>query len=278
MMVKAMRAVVALVVGLVALVGCVPAYAIDGSAAASGGWVLASTGAPVDTSGTPACESEDQEYGPCLWDARSMGNGSGESFLVEEDGSVSYLRWRDGREVAFPGWQWVGTVDAVDAAGLPACADVRGEVTCERDGRYVLSVDSRACTQTITTVEGEQYIPGPAVADALSKACNERHKDAVGHENQAGLTGTTTPSSSSMEGVHSTASSAAVDEPVDNPTSASNEKVVGSVDSGVRDGVRLDRDREVLVAAAVMVAVGLAVAVRVGRRADRRRVMRRGLR
>lgn len=275
---KVVRYVVALVVGLVALVGCVPAYAAGGSESPAGGWVLASTGAPVDVSDTPACVSEDQEYGPCLWDARSMGNGFGESFLVEEDGSVSYLRWRDGREVAFPGWQWVGTVGAVDTTGLPACADVRGEVTCERDGRYVLSVDLRACTQTITTTSGEQYIPGPAVADALSKACNERHKDAVGHENQAGLTGTTTPSSSSVEGVHSTASSAVVDEPVDNPTSVSSERVVGSVDSGVRDGVRLDRDREVLVAAAVMVVVGLAVAVRVGRRADQRRMARRGLR
>lgn len=269
MMAKAMRMVVALVLGVVGLVGCVPAYAAEGSAPA-GGWVLAGTGAPVDASGTPACESEDQEYGPCLWDARTMGNGRGRSFIVEEDGSISYLRWRDAREVAFPGWLWVGTVEAADVTGLPACADVLGRVTCERDGRYVLTVDARACTQVITTVDGERYVPGPNVAKALSDQCDR--PEIVGHENKAGLNGAR--SSVSTEVVHSPAVSAAVGEPVDNPTSPSRDKVVGPVDSGVRD----DYDREILVVAAVVTLGGLALAVWVERRATRRRSGRCGVR
>lgn len=269
MMAKVMRVVMALVVGVLALVGCVPAYAAE-DAAPSGGWVLAETGAPVNVEGMVACEDEGQEFGPCLWDARSMGNGQGRSFIVEEDGSVSYLRWRDAREVAFPGWLWVGTVEAADVAGLPACADVLGRVTCERDGRYVLTVDSRACTQTITTVTGERYIPGPSVAKALSDACDR--PEAVGHENKAGLHGVR--SSMSTEVVHSPAVSAAVDEPVDNPTSSSRDRVVGSVDSGVKDNY----DREILVAAAVVTLGGLALAVWAERRATRRRVGRFGSR
>ena len=226
----AMRMVVALVLGVLALVGCVPAYAAE-DASPAGGWVLASTGAPVDVSETPACASEDQEYGPCLWDARTMGNGSGESFLVEEDGSVSYLRWRDGRELAFPGWLWVGSVEPASTDGLPSCADVQGAVTCERDGRYVLEVSARACTQTITTVQGERYVPGPAVAKALSESCS---KPAVkGHSDEAGLHGAR--SSVSTEVVHSPAASAAVDKPVAKPTSSSRDKVVGPVGSGVKD-------------------------------------------
>lgn len=269
MMAKAMRMVVALVVGVLALVGCVPAYAAEG-AAPSGGWVLAETGAPVDVEGMVACEDEGQEYGPCLWDARSMGNGQGRSFIVEEDGSVSYLRWRDAREVAFPGWLWVGSVEAADVTGLPVCADVQGRVTCERDGRYVLTVDSRACTQTITTITGERYIPGPSVAKALSDQCDR--PEAAGHENKAGLSGTR--SSVSMEVVHSPAVSAAVDEPVDNPSSPSGGVVVGSVDSGVKDNY----DREILVVAAVVTLGGLALAVWAERRATRRRVGRFGSR
>lgn len=265
MMAKVMRVVVALVLGVMGLVGCAPAYAAEDTAPI-GGWVLASTGAPVDVSGTPACESEDQEYGPCLWDARSMGNGAGRSFIVEEDGSVSYLRWRDSREVAFPGWLWVGTVEAADVTGLPACADVQGAVTCQRDGRYVLTVDSRACTQTITTVQGERYIPGPAVAKALSDQCDR--PETVRHENKAGLSGAR--SSVSTEVVHSPAVSAAVDEPVDNPTSSSGDVVVGTVDSGVKDNY----DREILVVAAVVTLGGLALAVWAERRATRRRVGR----
>lgn len=268
---KAMRAmVVALVLGVMGLVGCVPAYAAEGSAAPDGGWVLAATGAPVDVSETPACESEDQEYGPCLWDARSMGNGQGRSFIVEEDGSVSYLRWRDAREVAFPGWLWVGSVEAADVAGLPACADVHGEVTCERDGRYVLTVDSRACTQTITTTDGERYIPGPAVAKALSDQCD---RSAVsGHQNQAGLHGAR--SSGSTEVVHSAAPSAVVDKRVDSPTSPSSDKVVGPVDSGVKDNY----DVEVVVVFGALTLLGLAGGVWWQRRRDGRHVGCRGRR
>lgn len=267
---KAMRAmVVALVLGVMGLVGCVPAYAAEG-ATPVGGWVLASTGAPVDVSETPACESEDQEYGPCLWDARTMGNGSGRSFIVEEDGSVSYLRWRDAREVAFPGWLWVGSVEPASTDGLPSCADVRGEVTCQRDGRYVLAVDSRACTQAITTTEGERYIPGPAVAKALSDQCD---RSAVsGHQNQAGLHGARSSGSTGV--VHSASPNAAVNDVVDKPSSPSRDKVVGPVDSGVKDNY----DREILVVAAVATLGGLTLAVWVERRATRRRVSRFGSR
>nr|DAX45583.1 MAG TPA: hypothetical protein [Caudoviricetes sp.] len=261
--------VMALAAGVLALVGCVPAYAAEG-AAPSGGWVLAETGAPVAVEGMVACEDEGQEFGPCLWDARTMGNGAGRSFIVEEDGSISYLRWRDAREVAFPGWLWVGSVESADVSDLPSCADVHGSVTCERDGRYILTVDSRACTQTITTVDGERYIPGPNVAKALSDQCDR--PEVVGHENKAGLNGVR--SSVSTEVVHSAAPSAAVDKPVDNPTSSSRDKVVGPVDSGVRD----DYDREILVVAAVVTLGGLALAVWAERRTARRRVSRFGSR
>lgn len=269
MMTKAMRVVMALVVGVLALVGCVPAYAAEDTAPA-GGWVLASTGAPVDVSETPACESEDQEYGPCLWDARTMGNGQGRSFIVEEDGSVSYLRWRDAREIAFPGWLWVGSVEPATTDGLPSCADVHGEVTCERDGRYVLAVDSRACTQTITTTDGERYIPGPAVAKALSDQCAP--KTSSGHQNQAGLNGARSSGSTGV--VHSASPSAAVDKPVAKATSPSGDAVVGPVDSGVKDNY----DREILAVVAVVTLVGLALAVRFERRATRYRMSRLGSR
>lgn len=261
--------VMALVLGVMGLVGCVPAYAAEDTAPA-GGWVLAETGAPVDVSGTPACESEDQEYGPCLWDARVMGNGSGESFIVEEDGSVSYLRWRDAREVAYPGWLWVGSVEPATTDGLPSCADVHGEVTCERDGRYVLAVDSRACTQTITTTTGERYIPGPAVAKALSDRCD---RSAVsGHGDEAGLHGARSSGSTGV--VHSASPNAAVNSVVDKPSSPSRDKVVGPVDSGAKDNY----DREILAVVAVVTLVGLVLAVRVERRATRRRVSRLGSR
>lgn len=68
---------------------------------------------------------------------------------------------------------------------------------------------------------------------------------------------TTSPSSVSTEGVHSTASSAVVDGPVDIPSSSSSEKVVGSVDSGVRDNY----DREVVLVCAVVVVLGLGLSV-----------------
>lgn len=265
---KAMRTVVmALVAGVLALVGCVPAYASGGVETPAGSWVLAATGAPVVVPDAP-CESEDQEYGPCLWDAHTMGNGSGESFIVEEDGSVSYLRWRDAREVAFPGWLWVGSVEAASTAGLPSCADVQGAVTCERDGRYVLEVDARACTQTITTTDGERYIPGPTVAKALSDGCR---KSAVkGHGDEAGLSGAR---SSGFTGVvHSAAPSAAVDKPVVKSISSSGDAVVGSVDSGVKDNY----DLEVVVTFGALILLGLAAGVWWQRRRDGRRVGRHG--
>lgn len=263
----AMRMVVALVLGVMALVGCVPAYAAEGDAH-TGSWVLASTGAPVDVSETSACESEDQEYGPCLWDARTMGNGAGRSFIVEEDGSVSYLRWRDAREVAFPGWLWVGSVEAADLSGLPSCADVHGAVTCERDGRYVLDVDSHACTQTITTTVGDRYVPGPAVAKALSDGCVKT--PVKGHSDEAGLNGARR--SVSMGVVHSTASSAVVDKPVAKATFPSRDTVVGPVDSGVKGNY----DLEVVVVFGALTLLGLAGGVWWQRRRDGRRVGRHG--
>lgn len=262
-----MRMVVALVLGVVGLVGCVPAYAAE-DAAPAGGWVLASNGRPVDVSETPACESEDQEYGPCLWDARTMGNGSGRSFIVEEDGSVSYLRWRDARELEFPGWLWVGAVEAADVTGLPSCADVHGEATCQRDGRYVLSVDSRACTQTITTTTGERYIPGPAVAKALSDGCEKTA--AKGHSDEAGLSGARSSVSTGV--VHSAAPSAAVNSVVDKPSSPSRDKVVGPVGSGVKDSY----DLEVVVVFGALTLLGLAGGVWWQRRQDGWRVGRHG--
>nr|DAN35004.1 MAG TPA: hypothetical protein [Bacteriophage sp.] len=263
------RMALALMLGVMALVGYAPAYAAEDTAP-TGGWVLAETGAPVDASETPACGSEDQEYGPCLWDARTMGNGSGRSFIVEEDGSVSYLRWRDGRELEFPGWLWVGSVEPATTAGLPSCTDVHGEVTCQRDGRYVLAVDSRACTQTITTTEGERYIPGPAVAKALSDQCD---RSAVsGHQDQAGLHGARSSDSTGV--VHSASPNAAVNDVVDKPTSPSRGKVVGPVVSGARDNY----DVEVVVVFGALTLLGLAGGVWWQRRRDGRRVGRHGRR
>lgn len=261
--------VVALVVGVFALVGCVPAYAAEGAAPA-GGWVLAETGTPVDVSETPACESEDQEYGPCLWDARTMGNRQGRSFIVEEDGSVSYLRWRDAREVAYPGWLWVGSVEPASTDGLPSCADVRGEVTCQRDGRYVLEVNTQGCTQAITTTTGERYIPGPTVAKALSDGCQK--STVKGHSDEAGLSGAR--SSSSMGVVHSAAPSAVVDKPVAKATFPSRDTVVGPVGSGVKDNY----DLEVVVVFGALTLLGLAGGVWWQRRRDGRRVGRHGRR
>lgn len=172
------RVMAGVVVGLLGLGACAPAHA----AGPDGGWVLSSTGAPVDVSGVPACVSEDQLVGPCFWDATVSGDGSGVSFLVEEDGSVSYVE--------------------------------------------------------------------PAAGGASTPS--------------------DTASSMSTQGVHSAAPSAAVDRPVGISTSSSSEKVVDSVDSGVRDNY----DREVLVASAVLAAVGILVSPLVVRRADGRRVRR----
>lgn len=74
----------------------------------------------------------------------------------------------------------------------------------------------------------------------------------------------------SMQDVHSAAPSAAVDRPVGISTSSNSERVVDSVDSGVRDNY----DREVLVVSAVLAAAGILVAPLVLRRADGRRVRR----
>lgn len=292
-----MRMVVALVLGVMGLVGCVPAYAAEDTAPA-GGWVLASTGAPVDVSGIPACEDEGQEYGPCVWDASKAGNGAGESFLVEEDGSVSYLRRADGTAVAapakkhkkaksdestapevpapaeppearaYPGWVWTGRTAPVTTPGLPSCVDVHGQETCIREG-YTLVVNRSACAQTIITDQGNQYVPGPAVAQAFSDSCQAHKPDTRDHEDNAGLRGTR-----SMSVVHSASPNAAVNSVVDKPTSPSRDKVVGPVDSGAKDNY----DREVTAAFGGLTLVGLAVGVWVERRATRRRLSRYGVR
>ncbi len=292
-----MRMVVALVLGVMGLVGCVPAYAAEDSSP-MGGWVLASTGAPVDVSATPACEDEGQEYGPCVWYASKAGNGEGESFLVEEDGSVSYLRRADGTAVAtpakkhkktksdestapevpapteppevraYPGWVWTGRTAPVTTPGLPACVDVHGQETCIRQG-YTLVVDQSACTQTIITDQGNQYVPGPAVAQALSDSC-QAHKPVVrDHKDEAGLSGAR---SMSTEVVHSASPSAAVSSVVDKPSSPSRDKVVGPVDSGVRDNY----DLEVVVVFGALTLLGLAGGVWWQRRQGGWRVGRHG--
>lgn len=247
------RAALALACGVLALMGRVPAHAAESTPA--GGWVLASTGAPVDVSGTPACEDEGQEYGPCLWDASARGNGEGGSFLVEEDGSVSYLRRADGTATAspakkakktkkgsgdapaapapseppaaraYPGWVWTGKTAPVTEPGLPACADVYGQETCTRQG-YTLIVDQSACTQRIITDQGDEYVPGPAVAQALSDSCQAHKPDTRDHEDQAGLSGTR-----SVGGVHSASPSAAVESTVETASSGRGGAAVDAVDS-----------------------------------------------
>lgn len=292
------RMALALVCGVLALMGWVPAHASED--ASTGGWVLASTGAPVDVSGTPACEDEGQEFGPCLWDASTFGNGEGDSFLVEEDGSVSYLRKADGTAVAtpakkskkskkdedapavapapvespearaYPGWVWTGRTAPVTTPGLPACVDVHGQETCVRQG-YTLVVDQSACTQTIITDQGNQYVPGPAVAQALSDSCQAHKPDTRDHKDDAGWGGAR---SSSTGVVHSAAPSAAVSSVVDKPSSPSRDRVVGPVDSGTKGNY----DVEVVAVFGALVLLGLAVAVWVERRATERRLSRLGSR
>lgn len=290
------RMALALVCGVLALMGWVPAHASEDTP--TGGWVLAETGAPVDVSGTPACESEDQEYGPCLWDAGASGNGEGDSFLVEEDGSVSYLKRADGTAAAtpakkskkakkkessddatvaptpagppearaYPGWVWTGRTAPVTTPGLPACVDVHSQETCVRQG-YTLVVDQSACTQTIITDQGNQYVPAPPVAQALSDSCQARKADTRDHEDNAGLN-----SARSTSVVHSAAPSAAVSSVVDKPSSPSRDRVVGPVDSGVRD----NHDLEVVVVFGVLTLLGLAGGVWWQLRQDGRRVGRHG--
>lgn len=275
------RMALALACGVLALMGWVPAHASEDTPAS--GWVLASTGAPVDVSGTPSCEDEGQEYGPCLWDASTSGNGEGDSFLVEEDGSVSYLRKADGTATAvaptpagppearaYPGWVWTGRTAPVTTPGLPACVDVHGQETCVRQG-YTLVVDQSACTQTIVTDQGNQYVPGPAVAQALSDSCQAHKPDGRDHKDDAGWGGAR---SSSTGVVHSATPSAAVGSVVDKPSSPSRDKVVGPVDSGTKDNY----DVEVVVAFGALVLLVLAAAVWVERRATERRLSRLGSR
>lgn len=274
------RMALALACGVLALMGWVPAHASED--ASTGGWVLASTGAPVDVSGTPSCEDEGQEHGPCLWDASTRGNGEGDSFIVEEDGSVSYLRKADGTATvaptpagppearAYPGWVWTGRTAPVTTPGLPACVDVHGQETCIRQG-YTLVVDQSACTQTIVTDQGNQYVPGPAVAQALSDSCQAHKPDGRDHKDDAGWGGAR---SSSTGVVHSATPSAAVGSVVDKPSSPSRDKVVGPVDSGTKDNY----DVEVVVAFGALVLLGLAAAVWVERRATERRLSRLGSR
>jgi len=38
----------------------------------------------------PPCATEDQEVGPCDWNASVQGNGIGDSFTVTEGGDVIY--------------------------------------------------------------------------------------------------------------------------------------------------------------------------------------------
>jgi hypothetical protein len=283
------RMALALVCGVLALMGWVPAHASEDTP--TGGWVLAETGAPVDVSGTPACEGEGQEYGPCLWDASVRGNGVGESFLVEEDGSVTYLRRAGGAASvtpvkkhkkekkqedsapaapapsappaarAYPGWVWTGRTTPVTTPGLPACADVHGQETCIRQG-YTLIVDQVACTQTIITDQGDQYVPGPAVAQALSDSCQAHKPDTRGHEDNAGWSG-----SRSVGGVHSASPSATVDSRVNTSASPSVGATVGSVGvhrevaSAPAASVRESYDGAVVVVAGVLVVLGLGVAV-----------------
>lgn len=301
------RMALALACGVLALMGWVPAHAAENTP--TSGWVLAETGAPIDLTGTPACEDEGQEYGPCLWDASARGNGEGQSFLVEEDGSVSYLRRADGTATAapakkakkakkkeadsdtaaaptpveppaaraYPGWVWTGHTAPVTTPGLPACADVHGQETCTRQG-YTLVVDQGACTQTIITDQGDQYVPGPAVAQALSDTCTSRREDRVSHEDHAGWGGTR-----STEGVHSASPSAAVDGRVDIGAPARAGAAVGSVDtrrevvSAPAGPVRESYDGIIVVVVGVLVVAGLAGAVWWERHLDGRRP-RRGLR
>ena len=272
---------------VMAVGACAPAVA---SEEAPGGliqgWVTVDTGAPVDVSGTPACEDEGQEYGPCLWDASASGDGGGDSFIVEEDGSVTYIRKQDGtatgvdvkkkkkskkkdsEEAApapeptdppearrFPGWEWTGKTDPISAAGLPHCVDVRGQETCMRDG-YVIVVDQDACTQTLITDAGDQYVPGPAVAEALSDSCKTRKPVERDHEDNAGLSG-----SRSTGGVHSASPSAAVDKRVEKSASPSATAAVKAVDSHrevVAAPVKDSYDHEILGGIVALGLLGLA--------------------
>lgn len=284
-----------------------PAMAATQDSGLTQGWVLAETGAPVDLSGTPACEDEGQEYGPCLWDASARGSREGSSLLVEEDGSASYLRRADGTAVAtpakrtrratrtdgatvaptpveppaaraYPGWVWTGRTTPVTTPGLPACADVYGQETCTRQG-YTLVVDQSACTQRIITDQGDEYVPGPAVAQALSDSCQAHRPDSREHEDRAGLSG-----ARSTEGVHSAAPSAAVESAVEIGAPGRGDAAVDTVDSSpvpesvvepvAASGAPGNFDGSVGLVALVLLAGGLWWGMRRSR--PRRRVGRHG--
>ena len=283
-----------------------PAMAAAQDGGLTGGWVSAETGAPVDVSETPACEDEGQEYGPCLWDASSAGNGAGDSFLVEEDGSVTYLRRVDGTATgvdakrkakkagpsespeppapseppaarAYPGWVWTGRTTPVTTPGLPACADVYGQETCTRQG-YTLVVDRSACTQRIITDQGDEYVPGPAVAQALSDSCQAHKPDSREHEDRAGWGG-----ARSTGDVHPAAPSAAVESAVEIGAPGRGDAAVDTVGSSptaesvtapALSGAADNFDGAVGVVALVLLAGGLWWGVRRSR--PRRRVGRHG--
>lgn len=67
-------------------VGCV---STDGGNSCAGKFDTAGTIVP-DVS-YPECWSEGQDAGPCYWDARTKGNGSGISYFLEADGTVKLL-------------------------------------------------------------------------------------------------------------------------------------------------------------------------------------------
>lgn len=272
---------------------CAPAYATEGTPVELiQGWVTVDTGAPVDVSGTPACEDEGQEYGPCFWDATVSGDGAGDSFIVEEDGSVTYVRRDDGTATGqdvkkkkkkskkkqeeteapapeptdppearrFPGWEWTGKTDPISAAGLPHCVDVRGQETCMRDG-YVIVVDQDACTQTLVTDAGDQYVPGPAVAEALSDSCKARKdNEEKDHEDNAGING-----SRYGEDVHSASPSATVDDRVEksaSPSVGAPARVVDKVSAAPAAPVKDNYDHEIL---GVLGLLGVGLVAVVGR-------------
>ena len=126
-----------------------------------------------------------------------------------------------------------------------------------RDG-YVTVVDQDACSQTLVTEGGVQYVPGPAVAEALSDACKARKDDGEekDHEDNAGISG-----SRSTGGVHSASPSATVDRRVEESASPSASATVGSVDSPrevVAAPVKDNYDHEILGGVVALGLLGLA--------------------
>lgn len=52
-------------------------------------FVLGASGLAVPT--TPPCEYDDGANAPCYWDAQTMGNGVGHSFIVDVNRVVTYV-------------------------------------------------------------------------------------------------------------------------------------------------------------------------------------------